>query len=428
MIVSLVDQITSFVESPESKAIRDPLWGHVYIPRSFAPLLETKAFLKLRGILQLGPAHLVYPGATHTRFAHSLGVYWIAFRYLKRLLQVGINCEMLTFKGAQSFLLAALMHDLGHFPYTHSLKELPLLDHEELTAQLIQEAEISNIISSLGLNVVMLSAIVDHAMPLEDKQYLFYRQLLSGVLDPDKLDYLKRDAWYCGVPYGVQDLDYLLSQVFISEKKVPTLLTGAVSVVEHLLFSKYLMYKAVYWHRDVRVATAMIKRALFLGLRNKKILARDLYNLDDAEFFLLAQNRDYAPFDLIELVKAKKLFEVIFEVSFSDLNVTVQEQVMTLETRSQLELAIANAILEPGFSEYDLIMDVPENISFEQNFPIGEYRESSTELNNGSVFTGSVVEEFTQKLRIARIMVSNKSLLRSGDYLTKIKTMLQLIG
>ena len=145
--------------------IRDVLWGHIYLTPALEALTTSAAFMRLHRIFQLGPTHCVYPGTTHTRAAHSLGVYHLARRLLRNFLERGADAWTSP-EGISSFLCAALLHDLGHFPYAHSLKELR-----------------------------------------------FYRKLLSGVLDPDKLDYLNRDARYCGVPYGAQDVDFILSRV-----------------------------------------------------------------------------------------------------------------------------------------------------------------------------------------------------------------------
>ena len=105
----------------------------------------------------------------------------------------------------------------------------------------------------------------------ENKEILFYRQLLSGVLDPDKLDYLNRDAFYCGVPYGIQDTEFTLSALEPDSEKGITINSKSIVAVENLLFSKYLMYRTVYWHKTVRIVTAMMKKTLFSALKNDEI-------------------------------------------------------------------------------------------------------------------------------------------------------------
>ena len=194
--------------------IRDVLWGHIYLTPELAALTKSGPFMRLSRIFQLGPAYAVYPGATHTRAAHSIGVYHLARRLLLNLANRGAEA-WLSPVGAVSFLCAALLHDLGHFPYTHSLKELPLRRHEALTAEIILREPIKSLVAKAGGDPSLTAAIVDTELPLGNEgELVFYRKLLSGALDPDKLDYLNRDDRYCGVPYGAQDVDFILSRLY----------------------------------------------------------------------------------------------------------------------------------------------------------------------------------------------------------------------
>ena len=149
-----------------------------------------------------------------------------------------------------------------------SLKELPLKEHEVLTGEIILSKELYNPIKEeLGVPPEMVAAIIDKNLPDGgDEQIVLFRNLLSGVLDPDKLDYLTRDAYFCGVPYGIQDVDFIISRIKPYKKSGLAVDSQGLPAVENLLFSKYLMYKTVYWHKTVRVATAMIKKAIISGL------------------------------------------------------------------------------------------------------------------------------------------------------------------
>ncbi|HPB65602.1 MAG TPA: HD domain-containing protein, partial [Spirochaetales bacterium] len=242
--------------------VRDPLWRDVMMPTEFEPILTSPDFIKLSRILQLGPTHLVYPGATHTRRAHSIGVFELAKRSLATVLSRSGPVAGLDGAAARGFLVAALCHDLGHFPYAHSLKELPLRDHESLTADIVR-GSLRPAVEAAGADPDLVAAIVDQGLPAPAGSSAvalrLFRSMLSGVLDPDKLDYLNRDAWACGVPYGQQDVDFVLQQLGLDESGRPGVAERGVMAVEAVLFSKYQMYRAVYWHRTVRAATAMIK-------------------------------------------------------------------------------------------------------------------------------------------------------------------------
>ncbi|MCL2557755.1 MAG: HD domain-containing protein, partial [Treponema sp.] len=200
--------IQGFLAEGFAHPVRDGLWGHVYLTRGLEALLESAPFMRLHRILQLGPVYRLYPGATHTRASHSLGVYHLGRRLLRGLAMRG--ADWIGREGAMSFLCACLLHDLGHFPYTHSLKDLPLRSHEALTAELILREPTRSLVAKCGADPGFCAAIIDQGMSPAgaSDELLFYRKLLSGCLDPDKLDYLNRDARYCGVPYGVQDVDF----------------------------------------------------------------------------------------------------------------------------------------------------------------------------------------------------------------------------
>ncbi|MDR1901858.1 MAG: HD domain-containing protein, partial [Treponema sp.] len=299
--------------------IRDPLWGHIYLTPPLAALTRSETFMRLSRIAQLGPVSYVYPGATHTRASHSIGVYHLGRRLLQNLAERG--ADWLSAGGVRSFLCACLLHDLGHFPYTHSLKELPLESHEALTAKLILQEPMRSLVGGTGADPDFCAAIVDAGLPAGDGELLFYRKLLSGTLDPDKLDYLNRDARFCGVPYGVQDVDFILSRLFPDRERGVDIDSRGIPGVESILFSKYLMYRTVYWHHSVRSATAMIKKALIGGLEDGLIVAEDLYNLDDQSLFALMESRGSGGgrgglFSLAAKVQRGDLFSLAAEFPF----------------------------------------------------------------------------------------------------------------
>jgi HD superfamily phosphohydrolase len=215
--------------------VRDVLWGHIYMTEKQAELTVCAPFIRLCRIFQLGPVYLTYPGATHTRASHSIGVYHIGRRLLQNLAERGAS-EWLTPQGVKSFLTACLLHDLGHFPYTHSLKELSLASHELLTGEIILKEPVKSLVGNTGADPALTAAIIDREMPGSGTELLFYRKLLSGALDPDKLDYLNRDARYCGVPYGSQDVDFILSRISPNKERGADIDSRLIPNVESILF------------------------------------------------------------------------------------------------------------------------------------------------------------------------------------------------
>lgn len=385
--------------------LRDPLWGHIYLVEGFHALLETPAFRKLRWIMQLGPAHLVYPGATHTRAAHSLGVFHLSVRLMHSIWGRGAE-SILSPQRLRSFFAAALLHDVGHFPFTHALKELPLEDHEVLSGRLVREEPLRSALARASCDPDFTAAIIDHSRETDDHELLFCRSLLSGVLDPDKLDYLNRDARFCGVPYGIQDIDYIFSRLSADRVHGLVMEGRGISSVEALLFAKYLMYRSVYWHRDVRSATAMIKRALWMALDSGEVAPEELYGLDDAGLFSLLSSRSSRTATLAAAVKTGAIYQSIYEEPF-DMERSEHRSLEDLKRRGSAEERLCDAFSRlSGHTVLaeEVVIDVPERVSFESNLWIPD--EGVPFAQSSTVFSPATVSRFTSAIRCLRIFVS----------------------
>ncbi len=398
----LKESILKHLNSDYTEPIRDPRWQNIFLSAGFKSLVSLEPFQNLAGIKQLGPAYHVYPGATHTRLSHSLGVFHLAKRIISQLVG-NPDCIPLTLEGVKSFLCAALLHDLGHFPYAHSLKDLPLKDHEVLTGEIILREPVSGCIkNNIGASPQKTAAIVNFEMPDNgDPEIIFFRSILSGVLDPDKLDYLNRDAFFCGVPYGIQDTDFAISKIVPAGKGIGINAQG-ISAVENVLFSKYLMYRTVYWHKTVRIATAMIKKAVITSLLDGVISNQDLYGLTDNDFFSGFTEKRSPVMKLIDMVNRRSLYKCVLEIPFSTHN-PLHTELCNLERRIDFEKT------ETGDSGCtDLIVDIPEPISFEVNLPVVSASGTISYLDSESVFSGPVVEGFTESLRKIRVYVPER--------------------
>jgi len=174
-----------------------------------------------------------------------------------------------------------------------------------------------------------------------------FRNLLSGVLDPDKLDYLCRDAYFCGVPYGVQDIEYIFDRLTLIDDREPALSPSGVTAVEHLLFSKYLMYRTVYWHKTVRIATAMVKKAVFEGLKAEAFAPGDLYMKDDDEFMIMLKTKTAPGNRLLIDLENRRYYKLVYETPFNEAN-PLHRDLENPEKRSQLEQRLASQAPEAG--------------------------------------------------------------------------------
>ena len=277
--------------------------------------------------------------------------------------------------------------------------------HESLTAARICDGVLARPINRyLAVDPVLVAAIIDRGLDYSGGEDIdFFRNLLSGVLDPDKLVYLNRDAYFCGVPYGVQDVDFILDEIFPHQDCGLAITRKSIASVESLLFSKYLMYRAVYWHKTVRVATAMIKKAVLMGLAYGVIQPKALYWLDDSEFFSFADSYNYPPFKIISQVSERRLYKTLYRVPFSSQN-TLHVRLEDLSKRLHFEEELAfevGRIIGRKVSLEEIIIDIPERISFEIDLPVldAANEESVPYKKSGSVFDTRVVEGFADSLR-----------------------------
>lgn len=405
--------ILRHLENDYTEPVRDPVWKNIYLSKSFIRIIECESFQNLNMIKQLGPAYLVYPGATHTRFSHSLGVFHIAKLMITNLAKQN-KSTLISFPFVKAFLCAALLHDLGHFPYAHSLKDLNLETHEKLTGKKILNEKYYNIIKKdLEIDPHIVASIIDRKLDCAyNNDITFYRNLLSGVLDPDKLDYLNRDAYFCGIPYGRQDVDHIISNILPHPVKGLAVKENALTSIESILFAKYIMYKTVYWHKTVRVATSMIKKAIYLGLLEGVISPAQLYGLNDRTLFFIANSCNFPPFKLFFDVNHRYLFKQVFSIKF-DPNNKMHLKLEKLSERLKVEKFILNRINEITGSKinYDqIIIDIPEAISFEIDVPVLKTgkKEDIPYKTAGSVFTEDTVNIFTQTLRFVSISLKRE--------------------
>ena len=203
--------------------IRDPLWNNIRVDPTAERLLDTAAVQRLRYVRQLGLAHLVYPGATHSRFEHALGAYHLARRTLARLQRIGRARGSRRPTKRAVVAAAALLHDVGHYPFSHALEEIGVPHHEEVSRPLVTVGEVADVLRSGDRAPTRRSASTrSSAGPARAR----LQGLISGSLDLDKMDYLKRDALMCGVPYGEIDEDRLMHALVVLDD--PT--TGRLGV------------------------------------------------------------------------------------------------------------------------------------------------------------------------------------------------------
>ena len=314
--------------------IIDPIHDFIRVYHHELPLIDHPIFQRLRRIRQLSGAHLTYPAAQHTRFEHSLGVMHIAGQAGHSLNEKGF----LKSDDIQVLRLAALLHDIGHGPFSHLYEEIiqkKKMSHEDFGKQIILKSEIGDIISKNGFDKKFITKIA-----FGNSKFQYLNEIVSGALSADMMDYLLRDGYFTGAEHAKVDHKRITQSLNVHRKKL-ALERSALYSFESMMHSRYQMFKAVYFHKTVRAAEVMLLEALRLsddefGFTN--------FNLDEYlkltdEFILsslltsksskLKRARQFA-----QDYQDRKLLKCVFERIVT--NRTNLKKIHTDELRSQL--------------------------------------------------------------------------------------------
>ncbi len=345
--------------------IRDPLWDNIRVEPAAVSAIDTAAMQRLHEVRQLGHAFLVYPGATHTRFEHGLGAYHLARRALATLSERG-DLDTVDERECLAVRLAALLHDIGHYPYSHALEEAGFGSHEILGARRLREGALGELLHRLG-GERLIDRIAALIRGTSDSPLA---GLVSGSLDLDKIDYLSRDSHMCGVPYGTLDVDRLLSSLALAQHPDGSREMGVqekgVSALESLLFAKYQMYRNVYWHHAVRSATCMFKRAVRATIAAGRISGAEIEDATDGTLDTLLAQRD--PTGLALALRERRLYKRALDLSagagLGDLPEWIWNDVDALEEAEcvlarELDLPEGGVLIDYPVRESMLSVDLP---------------------------------------------------------------------
>ena len=250
-----------FTKLPRTKVFRDPLYGYITVDyKIISDLIDTKEIQRLRRIRQLAGVGMVFQTAEHSRFTHSLGAYHMANLVIKNV--DGMN-EIPEYEKVL-FLCAALLHDVGHGPFSHAFENVISISHEEYTTKIIKTngTEINKVLSIQEGLADDIASVIDH-----DGKYPLIESLVSSQLDVDRMDYLSRDAYMTGAAYGNIDYFRIMRSMRVLDNKIICKASGVHSI-ESYLMSRYHMYFQVYYHPTARsfevVLEAIYQRILDL--------------------------------------------------------------------------------------------------------------------------------------------------------------------
>jgi HD superfamily phosphohydrolase len=402
--------------------LRDPVWNNIRADELTLDLVDTEVFQRLRYVRQLGWTYLVYPGATHSRFEHALGTHHLSRRTLALLCEAEDAASISEVEQA-IVRSAALLHDVGHYPFSHALEEIGALHHEDVARPLITQGAIASLLSSrLGDDAPVR---VFDLIRGQSKSAL--QGLISGSLDLDKIEYLKRDAFMCGVPYGEIDVDRLTNAlVLVDDPATGRSAIGvqekALSALESLLFAKYQMYRNVYWHHAVRSATAMYKRlvedAIQAGIVDDRSLAR---YTDEG---LMHRLETAWPTPLLVALKERKLYKRAAEWPAAELDDDSIEWIASDRKRvTDTENILAQ---EFGLAPGELLLDYPAKTQMlGLDIPVlrrsGKVERLTGEGWIGTINLPSLSEELYKSARWLRVFTARRTKLEPRKILDALE-------
>lgn len=312
----------------EEKVFRDPIAGYVRVDNEIIwQCIQAKEFQRLKRIKQLGSTSMVYHTGEHSRFSHSLGVYQIVRRVVNEVADLS---SLLTDYEKLVVMLAGLLHDIGHAPFSHSFESIMKRKHEQYTIQIItQESEINSILSNYN------DSLANDVARVIEGTYTnsILCQLVSSQLDCDRMDYLLRDSYFTGTKYGEFDLERIIRTLRVSDYKLVVKASG-MHTIEDYIMARYHMYWQVYYHPVSRSYDVLLKKLferlvdlytenpdkiislypMYQPLLQKEVLTNDeFYMLDDStcyySFQLMVRNDDKILADLASRVLNRNLFK-----------------------------------------------------------------------------------------------------------------------
>ncbi|MDD4137770.1 MAG: HD domain-containing protein [Methanoregula sp.] len=325
------------------KIIKDPVHGYIEVEEYALRLLDSPVLQRLRYVKQLGFSYLVYPGANHTRFEHSLGTMFLA--------DVACRRFQLAEDERKLMVVAALLHDIGHGPFSHASE--PLMEqylhrtHDEIGP--IVDTCTGDLISVAGVDMKELCAVVKGKHPLSG--------IIHGDFDVDRMDYLLRDAYYTGAPYGTVDAQRLIRHL-ICDPEGTVLDENGVNAAESLLIARTLMRPTVYYHHVSRIGESMFQLAALehcAGLTGDEV--RQFLRMDDAACFqALRTSENPVTRELILRLYERRLYKRAVYTGSDQVSSAALQEGIPLEKSREYAARIAR---QAGIRPEEVLVDIP---------------------------------------------------------------------
>lgn len=335
--------------------IKDPVHGYVYITENEKEIIDSFPVQRLRRLRQLAGAEYVYPGANHTRFEHSVGVMYLAGRVMEN----PKISQLMSEDEAEIVRIAALLHDVGHGPFSHVFEHLlDKLDktHEDMTLWIIKNSELKDILNKLGYDAEEIGKLAIGRLHKPKKAFL--DQIISSAVDVDKLDFIVRDTYHTGAEYGYIDIFRLIHALDVLDENLAVDL-GALSALESFVIARIESFKSIYFHRVGRAAQIMLAMAMEkaneeLGLTHFKT-PEEYLAMDDYTVWTMLKNCEKSS-EIIKNLEKRRMLKCAYERSFYEKDTMVSNIFGREAYRKQLQADIAK---EAEVETEAVIIDVP---------------------------------------------------------------------
>jgi HD superfamily phosphohydrolase len=395
--------------------INDPVHGFIGITETEAKIINSMPYQRLRRIKQLSGGHFVYPTAEHTRFSHCMGAMYLAGLSGRRLLsQMNLGNQKL-----QEVRIAGLLHDIGHGPFSHVFEEVLIekrgMNHEDVTEWIILESELGDLLEADGISKKRIADLVRGRQ--KTKKDAIIAGIVAGQIDADKMDYLIRDSFYCGVNYGLVDIHRLIDSIEISEDYHMQFDIAARGALESFLVARYEMFLNVYYHKTVRSVEVMLVK--LIGASDKVLeltsfsSPEQFLELDDMSLISRIRRIDASESEdakeaakMVNFLDSRVLYKSAFEKVLHTQDRFVSKVLTKRKVRQSIEEEIASIA---GVDCDEVIVDVPTLPSV----PYNPYQLDPMEIEIFEVIDGKrVPHNLSEYSNIAEMMKTYLDVIR----------------
>ena len=336
--------------------IKDPVFGYVYITETEKEIIDSFPVQRLRRLRQLAGSEYVYPGANHTRFEHSVGVMYLAGLLAENPYLSSYFSE----EDYQTIRIAALLHDVGHGPFSHIfehlLEKFLKKTHEDINVWIVQKSDLKNILSKLGYDPDMIAKLSVGWLHKPGKAFM--DQIIRSAVDVDKLDFVVRDKFHTGAQYGYVDIFRLIHMIDVLDENLAVDL-GALSALESFIIARIESFKSIYFHRVGRAAQLMLAMAMEKAKDELGLVAfktpEEYLALNDYTVWTMLKQCEKSQ-KIIQALEKRKLLKCAYEQTFYVKDKTVSSIFTVEEFRNQIRDQIAS---QAKVNSELVVIDVP---------------------------------------------------------------------